>query len=584
MDLGTLNSALIAQFSLQENTDNCLAPVDKDTLLKNLRILQHQHIDSFSVRRELSNLLRQQPLEDKHHAVIAFLDSCCSEVVKMSGFPEEVSSQLMQVVICLIQAAIDEGILAITKDHVLVGILEGLIEMVTGWSDLQGKQKQEPERKLQLLIASLSYLTEMPRDEQSSVCPRAYLMSLIAADIAAFTKNDRKGIGKLEQRLIDSEEGQLKASRSRKLAAQMINSKMEHKILPEPMVKFLQGAWFDSVQLLLTRDGLGSEAWLKASKLTETLILTLQPENIAKTGTSKDLYRIIEHLPEELRESLVSLQHNSVAADAELAAIESEHVALLSGQQPVLFDFDNLEVDEGLLDDNISVSQTLLSRVEKLSTGQWFAYVASNQPLRHIKLTMKLEEMKQLLFTNRNGVKVLQLSFDEFAYMLGSATAAALPSAGSISNLIRHRLKRLIKRHLMRGRETKQGSKSKLFSLPGDDSERGRCTVNTAVENSADLEEAKNLVSKLKPGARFSLGAVEARLIVDAPAEDRMILVDRVGADLGEYTRLQMTELILDDRCVVLDCGGGFDDFRERINQIRTRQALSAGVHEDDNR
>jgi hypothetical protein len=42
-------------------------------------------------------------------------------------------------------------------------------------------------------------------------------------------------------------------------------------------------------------------------------------------------------------------------------------------------------------------------------------------------------ELKQLLFMSHNSTKVSEVTFDEFAYLLGSETAVSLPMRGAIA-------------------------------------------------------------------------------------------------------------------------------------------------------
>lgn len=51
---------------------------------------------------------------------------------------------------------------------------------------------------------------------------------------------------------------------------------------------------------------------------------------------------------------------------------------------------------------------------------------SENDGAIRIKLVLKLDDVRQLLFSNRNGMKVLQKSYEEFAYYLASHTVKTL--------------------------------------------------------------------------------------------------------------------------------------------------------------
>lgn len=44
----------------------------------------------------------------------------------------------------------------------------------------------------------------------------------------------------------------------------------------------------------------------------------------------------------------------------------------------------------------------------------------------HIKLVLKLADVEHLMFTNRNGMKALQKSYEEFAYLMSSGVVRHL--------------------------------------------------------------------------------------------------------------------------------------------------------------
>ena len=636
MDQNTLNAALIAQFPSPQ-TD--LPAIDLDTLLEHLRVMQTTGVSESSILRELRKMEQERPTTADQQALIRLMDSCCSKVVIKAEFPSDVSCRLMGVVACATRIALDEGIQSLSQNHGALKILESLVDLSIGWSDLSGNPKKLVEQKFNSSILGLSLITETLSADDAIKSARNNLLTLLQEDIASFSGNERQRIDKLEQRMVDAEAGQFKTVQSRNIAAKTLNAAMEHRILPRPIVEFLQGAWLDSLQLILTRQGLQSEEWLKATKLTETLVMTMQPENIptgetgiaapeaeislsadtaieiekgvevfpkkdadaapepVKTADKKetieaqDLYRIIEHLPEELRGSLVSLEHNSTAADAELSSIESVHVDIMKGELPPGYEFKPITTDEGLLDENTSVSQSLLAPVEELVPGQWFVYSEESQPSKHIKLVLKVNELKQLLFTNRNGAKVLQLNFDEFAYLMSSETVTALPQSGAITQSLRSNLTNLMNRQVKKEKVIKAKSRKKAAAKRKKELEETQFVLVAVRKDKlqsddkiVDHEKAAELVTKLILGATLRLGevgkeAVEAKLAVDDPSGNKVIFVDKTGLNLGEYTKEEIAELIAGGQCEVVDSGvEEKDNFRNVIARMRKKKILSEDV------
>lgn len=631
MDSKTFYAALAAEYPRSPTEKPVM---DTNALLEHLRVMQSETFVEPTVLRSLASLDTASVPSADHYAVMGLLDSLYSAPLQMVQLPKEITQKLMGVIACVNRIAISEGVLSLSRDHVVSRILASLVDLNIGLQDVNGKARDLIDEKFQNALIGLSLVTESLGWDQELEKARIGILELLQSDISNFLSVERIRTGKLEQRLVETETGQLKRAQSRQLAAQTLNTKMEHQVLPEQIVDFLQGVWFDSLQMILVREGLQSEAWLKAGKLTETLIMTLQPENTPKkqaaesqeklaadgdisadteakdiepTGVESDsvsgkppeesdiqqaigaqeLYRIIEHLPEELSGSLVVLEHDSAATEEALTAIETAHVTVMQGEQFPAYEFEPIPTDEGLLAGNTAISHSLLARVEALKPGQWFVVAEDNEPVQHIKLTLKMNELKQLLFTNRNGAKVLQANFDEFAYLLTSKTVERLPQFHNIPASLRVRLKEVAKRHTeaedemttrlnkiqnrakrSQKKETKEIRRSPVIT-PGDQVE--------PEELGAEVKKALELVSHLKFGATFRLvdaadEPVEARLIVNNPSGNRMILVDNCGLNLGEYTSIEFAESISGGRCQVIDDGSkGQDSFRHAIDRLKNR-------------
>ena len=148
------------------------------------------------------------------------------------------------------------------------------------------------------------------------------------------------------------------------------------------------------------------------------------------------LYRIVEDLPDELRELLLPLEHSQPATEEALEAIADAHLGLISGEAPECEPFALLDVDDSGM--GAPVSKALLKRVGALHEGQWFTFTeGEGEASARIKLVPKLSDVGQLLFTNRNGVKALEKRFDEFAYFMASSAVTPLPATAVFSTTLK---------------------------------------------------------------------------------------------------------------------------------------------------
>ncbi|MFT6038740.1 MAG: hypothetical protein ACI9TP_001532, partial [Candidatus Azotimanducaceae bacterium] len=470
MDPKTLNAALITRFP-REGADGPVtaSPATSEAV----RAWLAGHASDTSLLDDLTN--RPCILSDHDFATLAFIDLCCSTAITKARFPEAISLRLRAMAVLVADVALDQGVIALYQEHPIFSIFESVFDLSVGWSQRRTRSQDIVLAKLDQVLLGLELLNGAPNPDADYSLIRHSLVALLHQDILALGATEARRGEKIEHRLMAAEDGKTKIARSRKLAAEMLNKAMQGNSLPEPAVQFLQREWFDSLQLILNRGGLQSEAWLRAATLTKTLIATFQPqvseghrdaqpregeaeEDTAKSnakakGDEKDaarkqeLYRIIEHISPQLRESLISLAHDPVAADGALAMIEAEHVEVMIGHTINAFAFEDIAIGEGLLGKNTRIAHSLLAPVQALKPGRWFVYVVDGQ-VQHIKLTLKIDDLGYLLFTDINGLRVLRVSFEDFAYLMGSGAAVRLPSNGQFCEVVRALLDKLIGRHL----------------------------------------------------------------------------------------------------------------------------------------
>ncbi|MEX1237047.1 MAG: DUF1631 family protein, partial [Pseudomonadales bacterium] len=438
-----------------------------------------------------------------------------------------------------------------------------------GWASNLGKSGETLYHKTQEIIEALR--TGNPDIDQ------------LEANLVAFLTKEQGRINKLEQRLAASETGLVRSQQSKNITANIINRAMAGKRLTADIVSFLQGPWYDSIQLIVLTKGVDSEECFRAGKLTETIIWTYQPitsEDETQVQREKQkLYRIVEHLPGEIRELLVALEHNTDAAQAALEIIESEQVQIISGQPLEFVEFDPIECEEEI-SVRSKVSRLLMRKVNAMGPGQWFIYESDDVVIR-IKLVLKLEDVKQLLFTNRNGMKVMQRGFDELAYYLSSGIVKALNHDAVFSTTFRtfyqglveehdRQIKRMAERKAELTREERareeaqRKAEAKAAELERLKQEQDRQRRESAratrleqaaleaqkEENAQIIIEARKQVEELAIGAWLKLPGPdsqleECKLAVRIPATNKMIFVNRAGTKIGEYTNEQLAQLLV---------------------------------------
>jgi len=638
--------------------DSDLPEMDEQRLLQVIARLQIAELEGSPI---VDHIASEDPgfhLHDGHYATIAFLDECCRAALGEAEFSPAIQGSLRSGMPSLIRAAIVEGLITVSKGHGVLDVMDQLIDVSIGWTEKSDKLLTKIKELIESSIASLSMISESQLSTPQVKKSRDKFLADLCADIAKFSTKEQDRIAKLEERLVASETGLLKTNRARNLAAQMLNEKMAGKSLPQDIVDFLQGPWYDSLQLLLVRQGTQGEDWARASKLTETLIWTLEfnaqqqevpsptgnESSSADVGTANDsasdqesdtdapdsddaadraaaakqanarviaeqqrLYRIIEHLPDELNELLVSLEYQDDSQDNALAAIDAALVGVMTGEPLENCSHEPLPCD--VLGKDAAFSQSLLSQVNKINTGQWFVFEPQDQPPQQIKLVLKLDDMQQLLFTNRSGIKVLQSSFDEFAYFMSSEFARPISTAKHLSSIVRTTLHKIGSDYLKHQKSAEaaktdqdSGEAAKRIAqiqamreanrkkhAEKEEKEMASTQVflaavkekSNAPENQAALKEAAIAVSKLNTGAWVRIPGpgrepTESKLAVKLQALDKYIFVNRAGIKLGVFTEDQLIDMLVTNECEILDSGTEVEDtLVKTVIELRKSRSLA---------
>lgn len=414
LDINTLLAGTPEQ--LLHLLSNCYAQKHTGTLT--VQQLAEQ-IEANAIRVDHSLLVSLQlhltpdrGLDQESYALAAFVDQLFNNYHKNNHLHPDMQRILDRFRLPAL-LSLCRGLLPWADKHSPVRFLRFIVPAVCGWQPELGKAAQNFREKLSAMADDLAGAWDETQAKAS------------VDALQTFLESERQRIGKLETRLRDAEIGQLHARHAQELSAKTLNQQMGGKQLPAAISRFLKGPWRESMRLTILNHGKESEPWRRIVRLTETLIWTFQPLGDDVPGDKRQhIYDSISELSEELRETVVGLHHSS-EIDAELAEVEAQHLKILK-QQPLEYaPFELINNTDPLLSANVSISNSLIKNVSKINEGQWFVYRADSGDSR-IKLTIKIEQVQQLLFTNFLGIKVEQFSYEEFAYMMSSKIAVPL--------------------------------------------------------------------------------------------------------------------------------------------------------------
>jgi hypothetical protein len=544
---------------------------------------------SNEIESSLLNAIREQKpdwqLDDLTYAIINSVDECTVLIFRIIQMAPEVNAQFHRVLPRIAAAILRQPDLPLSKVPPRLTILDALNKGMVGWTPGLGAGSN----KLQDIFESTIEKLLNPDTD----------LEALTTEVTSFMEKESDRIRRLEERLAASETGLVRSKQAKELAANLINNKASKARVTQSLADFLRGPWYESLQLLVNEKGIQSEAWQRTAALTDTLIWIYQPiDNDAEDAEQQKqrLYRIIENLPGEIRELLVALEHRIDAAEDALDSLEADTVPIISGMPLEYVDFEPIPSEN--TSSHSTVSRVLLRKVLELETGQWFSHEDSEQSetTQLVKLVLKLDDVNQLLFTNRNGMKVMQKSFDEFAYDLSSHVVKPInPNAafsstfktiyqGLVDEFRKHRIviaERMAEVDRLdqvrkKAQQKAQDEATKLAAAK-EEAEQNRlkalkasrlASANAVAEQSENADrvvEVSNVVASLSSGAMIRLPTAsgeiqDCKLAVRIAAADKLIFVDADGMKAGDYTAQQLVSLLVAGEAELGDQGIEFED------------------------
>lgn len=546
-------------------------------------------VDALPANNDLLACLATQQPEWSLGATDAAVLSSTSDCLSMFSERLELDPEIMQPIRAAIPPLaahlLNNPTIPVDNDDTSVlTLLDLMIGSATGWSADQGRSGQK-------FLEDINNTVESLRQAEADIRP-------IQSKLQTALEKELSRTAKLEDRLAASEAGKIRSQRSRAFAGEMINKAMEGKQVTEGLGSFLKGPWYESMQLIAINHGIESDEWIRASKITQTLIWTYQPQS--DEADKQRLYRIIEHLPEEVGSLLLALEHSDEGAETVMAEIEDDHVSVVSGQTLEYVDWEPIEVEQADEDSqNATVDRSLLKKVRTLEAGQWFLYNDGQKQTR-IKLVLKLEDVKQLLFTNRNGMKALEKNFEDMAYLLTSDLIRPVSHHSLVSTefckfylgvIEAHEEQQKMDEEAIRRKQEEEAARQREIEeekaaarAAEEERERRRAEFKADLldrvrseaskpDNQPRVDEVTQLVEKLNVGAWLKLPndlgeLVECKLAVKVAS--KMIFVDTGGDRVCDHTAPDLVAILVCGEGEIQDAGVEFEDtLAQVVNKLR---------------
>ncbi len=332
-------------------------------------------------------------LSSSDAALLSWVDEAFRLLFKQHSLDSALATPLQDLLPVAAALAVSENAFLDIGEHPLQKLVDTIYRDAIGWHRGLGRAGE----------ALLTEISEYTREAQNYFEYQERSFEEMCATLQAFLAAEAEPFERMQARVIESELGRLKAASARITAGQALNDLMQGKEFPALILDFLQGAWFDSLQLILILHGQHSDQWARAMMVTDTLVWTVQPFDSKNDEHRQRLYKIIPKVPKELRQLLLSLENDPDAAEQAMTLVEEMHFRLLRNAPPPFKRFEPLDL--GAAANRGRVSKQMLLQLAAFEPGQWFLIQQENGQSLRVRLALKLDDFEQLLFVSRSGAK-----------------------------------------------------------------------------------------------------------------------------------------------------------------------------------
>ncbi|MFT7285933.1 MAG: hypothetical protein ACI87W_000036 [Halieaceae bacterium] len=368
-----------------------------------------------TIKRRAARKNRTPHLAAEDYAALVWVCEAFSYWEESFPLEEPLRGHIHRLLPLAVAVAISEPLFFLPGGHALHQMLDALQSGAVGWQQRLDRAGQMLEQRVERAVEKA---LEWFKDEQLDI-------DLITREFVAANERDSARAQRMVQRLLETETARIKTLAARRGAATHINDGLKEFQLPAAIGDFLKGAWYDSAQLVLVKFGASSQEWLQMQRATRHLMESVQHAD-SDTNDHRDRQeQLLRHIPGELRNWLLSLEHDSDATDGAIGLVEYAHLRLQYGQQLQLIRIGLIPVDE-------DSSTHEPGSGESFSNGHWYDFEDEDGALR-AQLALQLENSSHLLFTNFVGLKALDLPSRAFRQRLNDGFAAPLPDRHTFS-------------------------------------------------------------------------------------------------------------------------------------------------------
>jgi len=384
-----------------------------------------------SIRQQLhSDDERVERIGKQDTDIINLVSMMFDFILDDDDLPTAMKALLGRLQIPMLKVAILDANFFRTEDHPARRLLNSLAKAGIGW-DEQAKSSDVMYKKLEETVFTIL------NDFEDDIA----LFDRLLEDFEAFYSEQQTRVSAVDERTREAEENRARADMARTIVQQALNRRLNGRKLPFAVVRLLQEGWRHVLYLGCLKEGTESESWRQAVKVVDALIWSVMPPKGDAQWVER-LKNVSPKLMNSLRKGLVSVHFDTLQLETLLREIGTVHKEIIDGFETAMVeildpesasanpDFNGTPVDQALRSTNPNLTAVVLPKadpnpvyegetlpasdrhviaVKQMTIGSWVEFMHSDRRDRH-KLVARIRTTERLIFANRRGIKVAEMS------------------------------------------------------------------------------------------------------------------------------------------------------------------------------
>ncbi len=400
------------------------------------------------VRENIRNQLQNdedtvEVIGKKDTDIINLVSAMFDYILDDQDLPTAMKALLGRLQIPMLKVALLDELFFKTEKHPARLLLNSLAKAGVSW-DEKAQSSDVLYKKIEETVFTI--LTDFHNDMG--------LFDTLLKEFNQFYEEQQARVAVIDQRTREAEERRAKADMARSEVQLALNQKLTGRKLPLAVIRLLQDGWRHVLYLSFLKDGKDAESWRQAVKVVDALIWSMTPVKDDPAWLER-LKSVAPKLVNSLRKGLASVNFDQVKTDSLLREIEEVHQKTVQGLVLPMVEIvtedketraDGVKrqgVEDALKSPNADLQSVVLPKseiidlyqgetlpnadkfvqiVKQLKIGVWIEFVSHDQRERH-KLVARIRSMEKLIFANRRGIKVAEMSQMHLAVELSQGRA-----------------------------------------------------------------------------------------------------------------------------------------------------------------